>query len=142
MVKGKHRQNANLAAEYFVASQLFRRGYIVTVTFGNTKQVDLVVLHPDHKRKATIDVKGLKNKTNWPMPKKPLVHPDHFYVLVSFKNNYDDLSVSPEVFVVPSKDVKNLWTRWSKSKTKQRAITYGRVRDRNYKDSWDSLFKS
>ena len=130
--------NSNLAAEYFVASQLFRLGYTVMVTYANTKQIDLVVLHPDHKRKVTIDVKGLKNKSNWPM-KNPLIYREHFYVLVSFKKKFNDVSSMPEAFIIPSTSVKKLWSLWSGSKT-QRAIAYGKVNNSMYKNRWDYLF--
>jgi len=56
-------QNTNLASEFYVASQLFRQGYVVTVTLGHTKEIDLIVAHPDG-RTITIDMKGLKNTTN------------------------------------------------------------------------------
>ena len=59
MMKRQYGQNTNLAAEFFVASQLFRLGYTVTITLGNTKEIDLLVAHPDG-RTVTIDVKGLK----------------------------------------------------------------------------------
>ncbi len=92
------------------------------------------------KRKATIDVKGLKNKTNWPMPKKPLVHKDHFYVLVSFLKHYKNLNVMPEAFVIPSRSVRRIWVLWSGHKT-QRGISYGKANTKRYKSRWDLLFE-
>lgn len=35
--------NTNLAAEFYVASQIFRLGHTVTITYGNTKEIDLIV---------------------------------------------------------------------------------------------------
>jgi hypothetical protein len=140
LAEAKTKENANLAAEYFVASQLFRLGYIVNVTYGNTKQIDLVVIHPDLKRKVTIDVKGLKNKTNWPMPKNPLVHKDHFYVLISFLKQYKNLETMPEAFVIPSSSVRRIWGLWSGHKT-QRGISYKKANTRKYKGRWDLLFR-
>lgn len=140
MAKKRTGESANLAAEYFVASQLFRKGYIVTVTFGNTKQIDLVVIHPETKKTVTVDVKGLKNTTNWPMPRNPLIRKGHFYVLVSFKHRIKNLSFMPEVFVVPSKYVKKLWTPWSRDSI-QKGIMYGRVNNKKFKDNWNLLFR-
>lgn len=35
--------NTNLASEFLVESWLFRQGYSVKITFGNTKEVDLIL---------------------------------------------------------------------------------------------------
>lgn len=108
----KTKQSSNLAAEYYVASLLFRLGYVVTVTFGNTKEIDLIVHDPETQKTAFIDVKGLKNTTNWIMPKNPSQRPDHFYVLVTFKNKLDDFECTPEVYTLPSEQVTKLWVNW------------------------------
>lgn len=108
-------ESSNLAAEYYVASLLLRLGYVVTVTFGNTKEIDLIVYDPATKKTVTIDVKGLKNTSNWVMPseKKLVERPSHFYVLVAFKNKIEQLEVSPEVYTIPSTAVRRLWRSWS-----------------------------
>ena len=113
----KIRQSSNLAAEYYVASILFRLGYVVTVTFGNTKEIDLIVHDPQTHDTVTVDVKGLKNTTNWVMPKNPCQRPDHFYILVTFKNKFGDLDSVPEVYTLPSEEVTKLWVPWVRKKS-------------------------
>lgn len=130
-------QNTNLASEFYVASQLFRRGYSVTITNGHTKEIDLIVSHPDG-RTATIDVKGLKNTTNWPLQPK-LKRKDHFYVLVSYRNRFEDLKSQPDVFVIPSLKVEGLLGHWS-GNPRMKAVSYRRVKDSKYKDGWHLLF--
>ena len=100
--------STNLAAEFFVASQLHRLGYIVTLTLGNTKEVDLLVAHPDG-RTITIDTKGLKNKTNLPITPK-LIRSTHFFALVSYLNRFEDTEFQPEVFIVPSTEISKVLT--------------------------------
>ena len=56
----KKSEDTNLASEFYVASQLYRLGYVTVLTLGHTKEIDLVAIHPDG-RTVTIDVKGLKN---------------------------------------------------------------------------------
>jgi hypothetical protein len=129
--------STNLAAEFFVASQLNRFGYIVTVTFGNTKEVDLLVAHPDG-RKISIDTKGLKNKSNWPLSLR-LKRKDHFFVLVSYVNNFLDIEHQPEVFIVPSTEVHKILGSWSGNKNVT-CVDYRRVKDGQYKDAWHLLF--
>ena len=74
--KGKGGET-NLASEFYVASQIFRLGYNATITLGHTKEIDLVVTHPDG-RFITIDVKGSKWKTSWPLKLKRK-RKDHFF---------------------------------------------------------------
>ena len=124
----KTRQSSNLAAEYYVASLLFRLGYVATVTFGNTKEIDLMVFDPETKKQITIDVKGLKNTTDWIMPKKPSERPNHFYVLVTFKNKFSDIEETPEVYTLPSKQVKKLWVGWI-GREEVKAIKYSDLRE-------------
>ena len=137
MARGKI-QNTNLASEFFVASQLFRLGYMVTLTLGHTKEIDLIVTHPKG-RVVTIDVKGLKNTTNWPLKPK-LKKRDHFYVLVCYRNEFSNLHSQPDVFVVPSLEIKKVLSPWSGSRD-MTGVSYRRIKKKNYKDGWHLLFK-
>lgn len=130
--------NSNLASEFYIASQIFRLGYLPTITLGHTKEIDLLVSLPNG-RTATIDVKGLKNKTYWPLPKINK-RAGHFYVLVSYLDKFTDLNVHPEVFVIPSLEIEGLSEPWSRSDSKSRCISYRKVRNTNYKDAWGLLF--
>lgn len=132
-------QNTNLASEFYVASQLFRLGYVVTVTLGHTKEIDLIVAHPDG-RTVTIDVKGLKNTTNWPLKPKLKNKDNHFYVLVSYHNKFGDLTSHPDVFVIPALEVETLLQPWS-GKPDVTCVGYKDMKESKYKDAWDLLFK-
>ena len=129
--------NTNLAAEFFVASQLYRMGLTVTLTLGHTKEIDLIVAHPDG-RTVTIDVKGLKNKTNWPLNLK-LVRRNHFFALVSYLNRFQDRSIQPEVFIIPSPLVKSVLGHWS-GRPQVTAVGYNRVKGGKFEDGWHFLF--
>ena len=124
--------SSNLAAEYHVASLLYRLGYVVTVTFGNTKEIDLIVYDPTSRKTVTIDVKGLKNKTNWPMPNEEGLRPrpDHFFVLVTFKDKMRELETKPEVYTIPSTTVRRLWKSWS-GRPAQKCINLKDVKNRS-----------
>ena len=124
----KRRISSNLASEFYVASLLFRLGYEASITLGNTKEIDLMVYDPETRKEITIDVKGLKNTTNWVMPKNPSERDDHFFVLVTFQNKFSDLDTIPEVYTIPSKKVTELWTGWS-GKPKVKAIRYSVLRN-------------
>lgn len=130
--------NTNLASEFFVASQLFRLGYSVTITLSKTKEIDLVVM--DKKRQfITIDVKGLKNKTNWPIKLK-LISKSHFFVFVSYLNKFSSLEKEPEIFIVPSNRIKKLLGNWT-GNPNVTALRYSKIKNSKYKNAWNLLFK-
>ncbi len=130
-------QNTNLAAEFYIASQLFRLGYVVTITLGHTKEIDLIVAHPDG-RTCTIDVKGLKNTTNWPLNPK-LKKKGHFFILVSYLNKFDQVDKMPDVFIVPSLRVGRLLTKWA-GRPEVTCVGYNKLRNSNFKNAWHLLF--
>jgi len=131
-------QNTNLASEFLVASQLFRLGFNVTITLGHTKEIDLIVAHPDG-RTITIDVKGLKNKTNWPLKPK-LISRNHFFVLVSYLNKFGDINCQPDVFIVPSTRIRSVLGPWS-GRPDVSAVAYRHVRNTRFRNAWQLLFK-
>jgi hypothetical protein len=136
-MKNEVSQNTNTASELFVASQLSRLGYAVTITFGSTKVIDLMVAHSDG-RMISIDVKGLKNKTNWPLTLK-LKSKTHFFVLVSYLNKFRELTENPEVFVIPSIEIEKVLGAWSGNRSVT-AVSYSKVKNSKYKDAWHLIF--
>lgn len=131
-------QNTNLASEFFVASQLLRLGYSVTITLGHTKEIDLIAVHLDG-RIITIDVKGLKNKTNWPVKPK-LTKENHFYIFLNFLNKFNNLNIIPEIFIVPSNEIHKLLSSWT-GKPEVTGVEYKDIKSSKYKNAWDLLFK-
>ncbi len=131
-------QNTNLASEFYVASQLFRLGFTVTITLGHTKEIDLIVAHPDG-RTVTVDVKGLKDTTNWPLTPK-LRRKNHFYALVAYRGKFSNIASQPEIFIIPSVGIEKLLVPWS-GKPEVTCIVYSKIRGSKYKDAWMLLFK-
>ena len=121
-----------------MASVVSRLGYVVTVTFGNTKVIDLMFAHPDG-RVVTIDVKGLKNTTHWPLKPK-LRKRTHFYVLVSYRNRFADVSSLPLVYVIPSTAMRHFVRTWV-GRPDVSAVPYSLLRRSKYRDAWNLLFK-
>jgi hypothetical protein len=129
--------NTNLAAEFYVLSVLHRLGAEANLTLGNKKSVDIVVVH-DAGDSVTVDVKGLAGTTGWPIdnfrPKER-----HFVVLVCFLGKIDDPSVSPEVYVVPAKNVESL--TYNAPGGTRRIIQFSRMRKEGatYRSAWKQL---
>jgi len=94
--------NTNLAAEFYVLSMLYRLGADASLTLGNKKAVDIIVVK-ENRSTITIDVKGLAGKYDWPADNiKSFQDTQHFYVLVSFEDNINDPLVSPSAWVIPA----------------------------------------
>lgn len=132
-------RSSNLAAEFHVASCLLRLGYAVSLTLGNTKEIDLSAHHP-YGWTVTIDSKGLKNTTNWPLVPKRRSR-SHFYVFVAYRNRFQDLDSTPEVFVVPSLEIDSLLAKWA-GNPQQTCVDYRRIKDTAYRNAWTLLAKA
>jgi hypothetical protein len=61
------RNSTHLAGEYFVAAELYRRGYSVAMTLGNAKAIDLFA--ESEERTVNIQVKAIRDKKSvgWPL---------------------------------------------------------------------------
>ena len=105
----KSKYNTNLAAEFWVLSMLHRLGAEATLTLGNKKAVDIVVVR-EAGDTITIDVKGLAGTTNWPVDNVNTAElkPNHFLAFVTFLDKISDVSSTPEVYVVPLNAVPEL----------------------------------
>jgi len=96
-------QNTNLASEYYVLSMLYRIGANAYLTLGNKKSVDIIV--DKNNQLLSIDVKGLKGTTGFPVDNWVKKEKTHFLVFVSFLNKIDDPQIVPETYIVPSLDI-------------------------------------
>ncbi len=130
--------NTNLAAEFFVLSMLHRLGMDASLTLGNKKSVDIVVVR-DSGKVVTIDVKGLAGTTSWPVDNVKKIAKDHFFVFVSFLGKINDHTVSAEVYVVPSQKLEPLV--YHSPNGKRRVLQLARMRrdGKHFKDAWQLL---
>lgn len=63
------RYKTQWSTQFFVAAELTRRGYLVSLTFGNAAITDLLVQSPRGVN-FTIDVKGQSNRSFWDTKKR------------------------------------------------------------------------
>ncbi|MBS0160823.1 MAG: hypothetical protein JSS26_19755 [Nitrospira sp.] len=104
-----------LAGEFYVLAQLAHRGYIGTLTLGNTKNVDIVVFNPATKRYWRLEVKTTREAAKneklfsneklfiWQLTQKheAISEPDLVYCFVALSSP----DVQPKFFLVPSATV-------------------------------------
>jgi hypothetical protein len=123
---------SGFAAEMFVAAELSKQGHLVTITFGDEKAIDLLVVHAnDPKLVRSIDVKGLAQPADWPMSGylKKQLRPD-IYVF----RYLNKPGTAPEYFVVPKAEVDQIIAGCKDPNW----IGYRMVG--SYKDKWDLLW--
>lgn len=97
--------NTGITSEYFVLSQLYRLGYEAYITIGNKKSVDIRVVHND--RTISLDVKAVQGYSSL-IVNNVTARSTHYVVFLIYNNKFEDLSVMPELYVVPSADIKNI----------------------------------
>jgi hypothetical protein len=120
----------HLAGEYFVAAELYRRGYSVAITLGNAKAIDLFAERD--ARSVNIQVKAIRSKESggWPIMKNRVIE-DVLYVFVCL----NDPGVSPEYFICTPKEAR--------AKTAQYAtrgiVALSTLRHDQYHNRWDKI---
>ncbi len=94
------RNNTHLAGEYFVAAELYRRGFSVGMTIGNAKAIDLFV-NKDNET-LSIQVKAIRNKKSigWPIMKDK-VFDNILYIFVNL-NDQDN----PDYYIATAQEAR------------------------------------
>ncbi len=137
-MKAKERPEPNtshLAGEYFVAAELYKRGYSVALTLGNAKAIDLFVERG--LRTANVQVKAIRLRKNvgWPMLKAK-VFAKVVYVFVCL--NPDD--APPSYFIGTASEVRPRIKEYPQPNGQVRGIlNYGSVNTKQFKDRWDKV---
>jgi hypothetical protein len=120
-----------MAAEYFVLSQLFRMGLEAYLSQGNKKSIDIRVVH-NAKHTISVDVKAVRSYSSL-VVNNVTVSENHFLAFVIYNNKFEDVSVVPEVFIVPSAQVAPI----TKHFKDERRVMKGDLA--KYKDNWKVL---
>lgn len=101
---GEKHQNTNLASEFYILSMLYRIGANASLTLGNKKSVDIVI--EKGEKVITIDVKGLRDTSIFPLDNWSKKDENHYLIFVSFLKKIDDPLCVPEIYIVPSLDIE------------------------------------
>lgn len=131
------KSQTGIASELYVAGELARLGYNVTLTFGNTKSIDLLI--QKHTQLYKIQVKGMQSTKSicWNLDKTKIIDGQYF-VLVNLHVN--DHNVKPEFFILNSSEAKSLFTNTPKEGEKRTYLDYKKLKSLNiYQNRW-SIF--
>jgi hypothetical protein len=127
----KDNYNTGIASEYYVLSLLYRQGYEAYLTSGNKKSIDIRVVHED--RTISIDVKAVQGYSSL-IVNNVTSKPNHYVVFLIYNNKFSDVTVLPDVYIVPSADVLAI----TKSFKDQKRVFKTALQP--YKDRWGLLF--
>jgi hypothetical protein len=94
--------STGLSGEYFVAAELYRRGWLVGITVGNAKAVD--ILAEKDGLNISIQVKAIYKRKNvgWPLMTEQ-IKDGCFYIFVNL--NADKMAI-PDYFIATSEEVR------------------------------------
>ncbi len=126
------KNQTGIASEFYVAGELSRLGYNVTVTFGNTKAIDLLIQKDSGIYK--VQVKGIQSRKSicWNIDKRKVTN-DLYIVLVNL--HVDEPSVKPEFFVLQGNEVKELFN--DTNNEKRSWLDYNKIKRLDkYQDRW------
>ncbi|MGH9201566.1 MAG: hypothetical protein ACRD2A_10065 [Vicinamibacterales bacterium] len=136
----QHRYETNLASEFYVLCVLHRLGANATLTLGNKKSVDIVVV-----RRAgdaiTVDVKGVAGPWDWPADniRKPAKPRQHFLVLVSYEGSFAEPKALPRVWVVPYLGVRKYLKQYTGRRNVSRSALV--ANGKAYEGAWHILLR-
>ena len=124
--------HTGISSEFFVAGELARRGYNVTMTFGNTKSIDLIVER--ETKPVLVQVKGIQRTKSlcWNLSMAK-VREDVVYVFV---NLHADTFETPEYFVLTGKEVKEVLKPVASGRD---YIDYKVMKGLTFQDKWSTL---
>lgn len=98
------RNSSGLSGEYFVAAELYRRGFSVGMTIGNAKSVDLFAEKDGKVHQVQVKTIANKKSIGWPLMQEG-VKTDVVYILVNLNgtNQPDYYILFPdEVVLTPN----------------------------------------
>lgn len=126
------KNSSGLSGEYFVAAELYRRGYSVGMTIGNAKAVDLFAEKDGKVHQVQVKTIYSKKSVGWPIMTH-MVKADVIYVLVNLNETN-----APDYYILKPEEMIPLIQDYEKSK--RGVLQLGRVKKRaEFKDRWDRI---
>ena len=121
--------NTHLSGEYFVAAELYRRGFSVGMTIGNAKAIDLFA-NKDNKT-VSVQIKAIRNKKSggWPMMKDKIIQ-NILYIFVNLNDQF-----APDYYICTSEEAKEKVKQY----TTRGIINLVALRSEQFRDRWDKL---
>ena len=125
------RNNTGLSGEYFVAAELYRRGWSVGMTIGNAKAVDLFVEKGESR--IAVQVKSIYKKKNVGFPiMRDQVRDDCFYIFVNL--NADTMSM-PDFYICTALEARERVKQY----TTRGIVDLSSLKNQDFHNNWAKL---
>ena len=126
--------SSHLAGEYFVAAELYKRGYSVAITLGNAKAIDLFA--EKGLRTVNVQVKAISLRKNvgWPMLKAK-VFDRIVYVMVCLNDEH----TPPTYFIARGDEIRDKVKEYNSAGGFRGILNYGTVNTEEFKSRWDKI---
>lgn len=135
------RYQTQWAAQFYVAAELTRRGYLVSLTLGNAPVIDLLVVSPNGVS-FKVDVKGQATRNFW-LIKRIKPQNDLFYFLVYLPKNLETLKFfifnSEELMKKREEYKEHIEAKSGKYRDELGGINWGTALD--FENKWEKLPK-
>jgi len=143
----------SMAAEYFIASECYRRGWVCSIVIGNAKTCDLhVSLPPKSREVKTLEVKSKGPKDGmWTFGKKGCASKNLIYVLVDYRGHFryhiehekrrnTSKHWRPKCYIIPSREMHKYWKKGIGLGQKG-GVTLASIRDKKtLHEKWTNIF--
>ncbi len=128
-------------SQFYVAAELTRRGYLVSLTLGNAPKADLLVVSPNEKT-FKVDVKGQRNKSFWLIQNRES-QDNLFFIFVYLSSNLEE---QPTFYIMSCHDMLAEREKFKIEKSKRKKYRdelggFNWSTTKKYQDKWESLPK-
>lgn len=125
--------NTGIASEYLILSKFYRMELEAYMSQGNKKSVDIRLIKKDGQA-ISVDVKAVRGYSSLVINNVEAKE-NHFVVFVIYNNKFEDISVEPEIFVVPTNELTAITETYGEEKR----VMKGKLG--NYKNKWEYFLK-
>ena len=125
--------NTGIASEYLILSKFYRMELEAYMSQGNKKSVDIRLIKKDGQA-ISVDVKAVRGYSSLVINNVEAKE-NHFVVFVIYNNKFEDISVEPEIFVVPTNELAAITETYGEEKR----VMKGKLG--NYKNKWEYFLK-
>ena len=101
------RNSSGLSGEYFVAAELYRRGFSVGLTIGNSKAIDILAEKDGNVYQIQVKTIRSKKSVGWPLMEHQIKE-NVIYIMVNL-----NLEQQPDYYIMTPNEVRHFHKQYS-----------------------------
>ncbi len=123
--------DSGAASEFLVLSTLYRLGVNAFISLGNKKSIDIIV-KAKSGQSLSVDVKSVRGYTSV-VVNNVIPAPNHFIVVVVYKNKFEDPTTLPDFYIIPSERIPEIRSEFNG----EHRLMKGKLKE--FRDAWEQL---